>query len=216
MGRHYYLPALFLFCSIGLFFSHSQAQAQTAPIIERSVVNADIGYELRLPEDWQDLNPLLVGLYNLQADVFSSGDTLPTAMTAGFNKTGNAPLPPILVFLFARAPEGITRQDIAAYNQTFLNEARDIQSKAALARQTGLVTDVGFDGYDELRPNTPIFINTVTTTMDFSGKLMSIPFYTKDGILTLFFFAENSEFAALSPEVLSIARELIIFADKRP
>jgi hypothetical protein len=44
---------------------------------------------------------------------------------------------------------------------------------------------VTFLGADELRPNTPLFINGVSTTLDFNGKLMSIPFYTKEGVLTL-------------------------------
>lgn len=209
------LPMPCLFCWLSLCF-WSPAAAQTAPIVERSIVNEAIGYELRLPPDWQDLNPLLIGLYNLQAEVFSTEDTLATTLTAGFNKSGQAPLPPILVLLFARVPEGISRAEIPAYNQTFLREARDTAAKTAQAKQTGLVNTVKFDGYAELRPNTPIFINSIDTTMDFSGKLMSIPFYTKEGILTLFFFAEDAEFAELSAEVRNIAAELIIFKDKRP
>lgn len=194
----------------------SEVHADNDPIIERSEVNAQIGYELRLSPDWADLNPMLVSLYNTQAEFFASEDTLPTVLSAGFSKASTAPIPPVLLLLFSRVTEGIRPGEIAGYNQLFLSEAKDTTSKSQMARQTGLATDVTFLGSDELRPNTPVFINGVTTTLDFNGKLLSIPFYTKEGVLTLFFFARDDEFNTLSAEVREIARNLIIFPDKRP
>ncbi len=193
-----------------------EARADSDPIIERSEVNAQIGYEIRLPQDWADLNPMLVSMYNTQAEFFASEDTLPTVLSAGFSKASAAPIPPVLLLLFSRVAEGIRPGEIAGYNQLFLSEAKDTASKSQMARQTGLATDVTFLGSDELRPNTPVFINGVTTTLDFNGKLLSIPFYTKEGVLTLFFFARDDEFNALAAEVREIARNLIIFSDKRP
>ena len=203
----------FTFSLLALSF---EAHADSAPIIERSEVNAQIGYEIRLPQDWTDLNPMLVNLYNTQAAFFASEDTLPTVLSAGFSKASTAPIPPVLLLLFSRVAEGIHPGEVAGYNQLFLSEAKDTASKSQMAKQTGLATDVTFLGADELRPNTPVFINGVTTTLDFKGKLMSIPLYTKEGVLTLFFFAKDDEFDALSPEVREIARNLIIFSDKRP
>ena len=191
------------------------ARAEDGPIIERSQTNAQIGYEIRLPQEWTDLNPLLVGLYNTQAELFNSEDTLPTVLSAGFSKASAAPIPPVLLLLFAKVPEGIRPGEVPGYNQMFLNEAKDTAGKSQMARKTGLATAVTFLGSDELRHNTPLFINGVTTTLDFNGKLMSIPFYTKEGVLTLFFFARDDEFDALAPEVRDIARNLIIFSDKR-
>ncbi len=212
--------ALNILIIIGLLFSipswNSVAQAEDAPIIERSEVNSQIGYELRLPQDWTDLNPMLVGLYNTQAELFAAKDTLPTVLSAGFSKASTAPIPPVLLLLFSRVAEGIRPGEIAGYNQLYLDEAKDTVSKSQMAKQTGLATDVTFLGADELRHNTPLFINGVTTTLDFNGKLLSIPFYTKEGVLTLFFFARDDEFDALSSEVREIARNLIIFSDKRP
>lgn len=192
-----------------------EARADNGPIIERSEVNSEIGYEIRVPQGWSDLNPMLVGLYNAQSEIFSSEDTLPTVLSMGFSKTSAAPIPPVLILLFSRVAEGIKSGEVAGYNKLFLSEAKDTASKSQLARQTGLATDVSFLGADELRPNTPLFINGVITTLDFNGKLMSIPFYTRDGVLTLLFFAKDDEFDALAPEVREIARNLIIFADKR-
>lgn len=191
-------------------------RAEDAPIIERSVSNAAVGYEIRLPEGWSDLNPMLVGMYNSQAGSFTTGDSLPTTLSAGFCKTSPAPIPPVLLLLFARVPEGITPGEIPTYNHTYLKEAQDTATKSQMARQTGLASDVTFLGTENLRPNTPIFINGVTTTMDFKGKLMSIPLYTREGVLTLFFFAKDDEFDALAPQVREIARNLNIFEDKRP
>ena len=161
------------------------------------------------------MNPMLVGLYNTQASLFASKDTLPTVLSAGFSRASTAPIPPVLLLLFSHVAEGIRPGEIAGYNQLFLAEAKDTASKSQMAKQTGLATDVTFLGADELRPNTPLFINGVTTTLDFNGKLMSIPFYTKEGVLTLFFFARDDEFDALALEVREIARNLIIFSDKR-
>lgn len=205
--------------ALALVFSSTsfgaEARAENGPIIERSEVNSEIGYEIRVPQGWSDLNPMLVGLYNAQAEIFASEDTLPTVLSMGFSKTSAAPIPPILVLLFSRVAEGIKAGEIAGYNKLFLSEAKDTAAKSQLARQTGLASDVTFLGTDELRPNTPLFINGVSTTLDFNGKLMSIPFYTKNGVLTLLFFAKDDEFDALAPEVREIARNLIIFADKR-
>ena len=194
----------------------AEARADNGPIIERSEVNSEIGYEIRVPQGWSDLNPMLVGLYNTQAEIFASEDTLPTVLSMGFSKTSAAPIPPVLVLLFSRVAEGIRPGEIAGYNQLFLSEAKDTAGKSQMARRTGLATDVTCLGSDELRPNTPVFINGVTTTLDFNGKLLSIPFYTKEGVLTLFFFARDDEFNALAAEVREIARNLIIFSDKRP
>ncbi len=202
------------FISSLLTFSMN-AQAEDGPIIERSTVNSQVGYEIRLPQDWSDLNPMLVGLYNTQAQLFASAENLPTVLSAGFSKTSAAPIPPVLLLLFSRVAEGIRPGEVAGYNQLFLSEAKDTTSKSNMAKQTGLATEVTFLGTDELRHNTPLFINGVTTTLDFNGKLMSIPFYTKEGVLTLFFFAKDDEFDALAPEVREIARNLIIFADKQ-
>jgi hypothetical protein len=194
----------------------ASARAETDPIIERSEVNSQIGYEIRLPQGWTDLSPLLIGLYNTQAAIFATEDTMPTLLSAGFSKPSSAPIPPALLLLFSRAPEGIHPGEIAGYNQLFLDEAKDTAGKSQMARQTGLATDVTFLGSDELRHNTPIFINGVSTTLGFQGKLMSIPFYTKEGVLTLLFFAKDDEFDALASEVREIARNLIIFSDKLP
>lgn len=210
---------LTFFAALTLVFSSialcGEAGADNGPIIERSEVNAEIGYEIRVPQGWSDLNPMLVGLYNAQAEIFASEDTLPTVLSMGFSKTSAAPIPPVLVLLFSRVAEGIKPGEIAGYNKLFLSEAKDTEAKSKLAQQTGLATDVTFLGADELRPNTPLFINGVSTTLEFNGKLMSIPFYTKEGVLTLLFFAKDDEFDALAPEVREIARNLIIFADKR-
>lgn len=210
---------LTFFAALTLVFSSialcGEAGADNGPIIERSEVNAEIGYEIRVPQGWSDLNPMLVGLYNAQAEIFASEDTLPTVLSMGFSKTSAAPIPPVLVLLFSRVAEGIKPGEIAGYNKLFLSEAKDTEAKSKLAQQTGLATDVTFLGTDELRPNTPLFINGVSTTLEFNGKLMSIPFYTKEGVLTLLFFAKDDEFDALAPEVREIARNLIIFADKR-
>lgn len=212
--------ALHISTIFGLLFSVLSlspiALADNGPIIERSEVNSNIGYEIRLPQEWTDLNPMLVGLYNTQAEMLASKDSLPTVLSAGFSKTSTAPIPPVLLLLFSRVAEGIRPGEIAGYNKLYLDEAKDTASKSQMAKQTGLATDVTFLGSDELRHNTPLFINGVTTTLDFNGKLMSIPFYTKEGVLTLFFFARDDEFDALSSEVREIARNLIIFSDKRP
>ena len=208
-----FLAALMLIFSSVAFCA--EAKADNGPIIERSEVNSEIGYEIRVPQGWADLNPMLVGLYNAQAEIFASKDTLPTVLSMGFSKTSAAPIPPVLVLLFSRVAEGIEPGEVPGYNQLFLSESKDTAAKSQLARQTGLATEVTFLGADELRPNTPLFINGVSTTLDFDGKLMSIPFYTKEGVLTLLFFAKDDEFDALAPEVREIARNLIIFADKR-
>ena len=193
----------------------AEARADNSPIIERSAVNAQIGYEIRVPQGWTDLNPMLVGLYNTQSGLFASEDTLPTVLSMGFSKASAAPIPPVLVLLFSRVVEGIKPGEVPGYNKLFLSEAKDTAAKSQMARQTGLATEVTFLGTDELRHNTPLFINGVSTTLDFNGKLMSIPFYTKEGVLTLLFFAKDDEFDALAPEVREIARNLIIFADKQ-
>ena len=210
-----FLAAIFGLAALFLLLPPT-ARAENAPIIERSVTNPQIGYEIRLPEGWTELNPMLVGMYNSQAGAFTTGDSLPTTLSAGFCRASAAPIPPVLLLLFARVPEGITSGEIPAYNHVYLNEAQDTATKSQMARQTGLATDVTFLGAETLRHNTPIFINGVTTTMDFKGKLMSIPLYTKEGVLTLFFFAKDDEFDALAPQVREIARNLNIFEEKRP
>lgn len=192
------------------------ALADNNPIIERSVTNAQIGYEVRVPPDWSDLNPMLVGMYNAQAGAFAIKDTLPTSLSSGFCKASASPIPPVLLLLFSSVPEGIKANEISGYNQLYFNEAKDTATKSQMAQQTGLASKVTFLGAEELRHNTPAFINGVTTTMGFTGKLLSVPFYTKEGVLTLFFFAKDDEFDALAPQVREIARNMIIFEDKRP
>jgi hypothetical protein len=68
-----------------------EAKADSGPIIERSEVNSEIGYEIRVPQGWSDLNPMLVGLYNAQAEIFASEDTLPTVLSMGFSKNQRRP-----------------------------------------------------------------------------------------------------------------------------
>lgn len=212
-----YLQSLALFClTIFFMIGNSQAFAQTGNenCPEREISNAEAGYNLHLQPGWDNLNPLLMQLYNLYAGNATKEGQEPIYLLGAYSKPGKQNLPPMLFVHFATQP--ITAELVDDYNRTFLAEAMDDEGKTKLANKLGLASSVAFENVQYLPSGAPVATILADTSFGFKAKAMSAPFYTKQGILSITFFAPQDEFALLEDEVLNIMRSVVINSDKIP
>lgn len=205
------LLLLFLFIFCQPLKGGALPEAKQATGVE--ITNLEAGYTFVLPGGWDELNPVLTGMYNMYVNS-AAKDADIAFLLAAYSKPGKYSLPPILFLHFMQEP--ITAKLIPSYNKMFLEEARNTADKTRVANKIGLAKSVSFEGTKNIRPGTTALLNKAVTNFGFTAKTMTIPYYSNAGIVLLTFFAPEDEFDALQDEFLSIARSLNITEDKTP
>ena len=217
--RAYFLAKISLFCIFSGFafvpLQVQEVQAQTATPTGAEITNAGIGFVFKLPAGWDELNPILMQLYNSYAGSIESvagNNGEPVLMVAAYTKaapgSSGYSLPPILFMHYVNQP--FTAAMVEPYNQMFIEEAKDDAGKTRQAKKLGLASSVNYVGSKQLHPNTPLVTIKANTSFGFPAKIISAPFYSSEGILTVSFFAPESEFSSLEAEVMTLFRSLKI------
>lgn len=207
---------------IAFVFTQTNAQSQTQPQNQPSrgteITNAGIGYSFRLPAGWDELNPILMQLYNSYAGSVAGSNGEAVLMLAAYSKSAPGSsgysLPSILFMHYVNQP--ITAEMVEPYNRAFIDEAKDDEGKTRVAKKLGLASSVTYLGSSQLKPGTPLVSIKANTSFGFTGKVISAPFYSSEGVLTMTFFAPEQDFATLEKEVLSIFKSLNIFEENVP
>ena len=219
--RGYFCAKIALFCLIvfiALIPDQAHAQTQTPLKGSTEITNVGIGYSFNLPAGWNELNPILMQLYNSYAGSVAGRNGEQVLMVAAYSKlapgSSGYSLPPILFMHYINQP--FTAEMVEPYNRMFIEEAKDDEGKTRAAKKLGLANSVTYLGSKELKPGTPLVTVKADTSFGFTGKVISAPFYSSEGILTVTFFAPEKDFSALENEALSVFKSLTILEENTP
>ena len=193
--------------------AHEAVQTDQAPALpvqqadSQRIENAGIGFSYELPAGWDEMSPLLMGLYNSASGKLASGEGAPY-LVAGYSATGSGVIPPILLILFIE--QQIVAETVVPLNKMFVAEARDVQGKTAIARRLHLASEVRFVKEEELRPGTPLVFMEADTTFGFTARIMASPFYSANGMIVVTYFAPLDDFGRYESEMLDFFRNVKI------
>ena len=217
-GVYFLIKNILFFLILFITALPAQTQAQPASRSGTEITNAGIGYTFRLPAGWEELNPILMQLYNSYASSVAGSNGESVLMLAAYSKSAPGSsgysLPPILFMHYVNHP--MTAEMVEPYNRMFIDEAKDDEGKTRVAKKLGLASSVTYVGSKELKPGTPLVTIKADTSFGFTAKVISAPFYSSEGILTVTFFAPEKDFSALEQEVLSIFKSLNILEENIP
>jgi len=156
---------------------------------------------------------MLLAMYNAAVNSMSQSQGSPY-MVAAYSNKGSQMIPPIVMMHYLEQP--ISADMITPYNNLFMEEAKDIEGKTALAKKLGLANEIRFIETRSLRPGTPIAVVEADSTFGFTVTVMASPYYFKHGMLVLSYFAPKNDFPLFEEEMLTFFKNITIDQDQLP
>ena len=203
------------FLCILLLLMAKQAKALPDPEMQtgQKIDNSGLGFSYYLPEGWTELDPMLLAIYNTTVNTLSKSAE-PPYLVAAYANRGSQFIPPIVMMHYIEQP--MSSAQVGAYNNMFLEEARDTEGKSKVAQKLGLASEVRFIKEASLRPGTPLVVAEADSNFGFTVKVMASPFYFRHGMLIVSYFAPKDDFTRFENDMLVFFRGITINQDQLP